>query len=150
MLDEVDFLRRGLIRGVDGKGAGELVEGGGDVSALLEDAATIDVGDTGEEAHTLVAGLIAEVGGGFQGGLTIVLVGGVVVLVEFGVLGAVVPGASGLGVGLWTGDGDDARRHEGEQREAPFGEKCFREERRDDSATHAYSVCVLYTVRSEA
>ena len=112
MLDEVDFLRRGLIRGVDRQAArANSLRAAGMSPDLLEDAATIDVGDTGEEAHALVGGSYSGGRRGFlRCGLTIVLVGGVVVLVELGVLGSVVPGAGGLGVGLWTGDGDDARR----------------------------------------
>ena len=103
--------------GIDLQGAGELVEGAGDVSALAEDAAAVDVLGGGLEAHAVEARLVAHVLGGLIVGLEVVLVGGVVVFAEFGGLAALVPAGGALGVRGWTKAGPASRtRSEGEER----------------------------------
>ncbi len=95
---KIDLLLGGLVGGIDLAGALELVERAGEVAALAQDAAPVDVADAGLKPHALEVGLVAEVLGIFERGLPVVFVGGVVVLAHFGVLAALVPCFGRLGV----------------------------------------------------
>ena len=83
-LGDLDLLGSGLVGGIDLQGAGELVERAGEVAVLAQDAAAIDVLGGGLEAHAVDARGVAHVLGRLQVGLEVILVGGVVVLAEFG------------------------------------------------------------------
>jgi len=80
LIELLQFLLGGLVAGVNLDGAAELGEGAGDVTALAKDAATVDVGDGGEELHALVVGAIADVAGLLKQRLVVGVQGGVVVL----------------------------------------------------------------------
>ncbi len=62
-----------------------------EITVLAQDAAAVDVSDGGLKAHVLEVGFVTEILGFLEGGLPIVLVGGVLVLVSFGVLTFFIP-----------------------------------------------------------
>ena len=86
-----DFLLRGLVAAVNGQGALELSQRTIQITALTQNAATVDVRGGGGKAHTLKLCLIAQVFGLEQVGLAIGLKGGIVVLAHFGVCAALGP-----------------------------------------------------------
>jgi hypothetical protein len=83
----------------------ELGEGAGVVAVLAEDAASVNVGGSGLEAHAGEVGFVAEVGGFEVVGVLIVFEGSVEVLVGFGCLAHFAPGFGGMRLLLGRGLG---------------------------------------------
>ena len=77
-------------------GAEELAESAGEIATLTKNAAAVDMPYGGLKLHALEMRLVAEVFGCFEGGLAVVLVGGVVVLTYLGVGAALAPRFGGL------------------------------------------------------
>ena len=139
-LAALDLLLGGLVGGIDGAGAHELLDSAGEVAGLAQDAAAIDVLGGGEEAHALEVGEIAEVPGFLLVGLLVVLVGGVVIFTNFGVGSTLTPGSGGLSVGSGSQDAGQADECQDKEEDGGAGEEVR-------PTAHAGWVRFLCTVR---
>jgi len=88
----IELLLGSLIAGIDFERALELSESAIQITALGEDAPAVDVRSRGLESHAREALFVTKIVGLEIDGVLEVLKGGVVILMGFGTLSALVPG----------------------------------------------------------
>jgi hypothetical protein len=90
-LQLIDLLLGDLIAGIDFESALELGERAVQITALDEDAAAVDVSGCGLESHARKVLFVTKIVGLEIDCVLVVLKGGVVILMGFGTLSALVP-----------------------------------------------------------